>query len=564
MSARVLYLRRGERGGLLRGLRLVGETSDEAWPAHADAPGEPGDFAKAAAWVKERLAGTRSTSSIAMLCVDSEGTACTWLTSPTPEREVVSVVARFGTSPDGAKGGGNPVDYYAPSDSEASIQAIDEDPSSKRGRTAPGTVGTRRAVLSVADAPARAMIDALDGVGVPVEAAAGVAHLMAMVWDPGSQAGRASLIDSAEPTDAGPVTGVLIQDGAGRLLWCWSRAGRLLAAGSLRLRVGVLEPALPGESRSAYVCGVEDASRLTTEWLAWAAQLGVSPGRVVCVLPEAAEAAAFGSELTRLLPGVSVDVAQDEDAVGTTLRRASAILEHTPSEQAPAPSGASMLLGLSARPGRRHRQMYVWRAAALALLAGAIGLAGWRLQRQADEAQAAGSNWNSKWRELIKSEYPDALRPRPGVSPVTALTDEVRRRQRDLVPPERSEVTMPVLSEIETISMVISHENIQLESMEVSSTSRVTLVLVVPTLREAESIVESLKRIGGSFVGSWTPTYSEKLETSTNPPSGQAGPPAGPVKKIRVTLRGEWDLALVKAQEEAATKKTSGTPGGKP
>lgn len=555
MSARVLYLRRGERGGLLRGVRLVGETSDESWPPHGDATGGAADVVKAAGWVRERLANTRSTSSIAMLCVDAEGTACTWLSSPTAEREVVSAVARFGASPDGSRGGGNPVDFYAPSDSEATIQAVDEDPGLKRSKAALAAGAKRRAVLSVSDAPARAMIDGLDALGVPVEAAAGVAHLMAMVWDPGSKVGRASLVEGGADvaTDAGPVTAILMQDGAGRLLWCWSRGGRMLACGAVRLRVGVLEPALPGDARSGYVCGADEASRLATEWLAWAAQLGESPGRAVCVLPEADEAAAFGGALTRLLPGVAVDVAQDEDAIGTTLRRAAGLLEHTPRANAPAPSGASTLLALSARPGRRHRQMYVWRAAALTLLAGAIGLGGWRLQRQADEAKAAGNSWNSTWRDLLKSEFPDALRPRPGVSPVTALTDEVRRRQRDLVPPERTELTMPVLAEIETISMVIGHKEIQLESMDVGSTSRVTVVLVVPTLREAESIVESLKRIGGSFVGNWTPTYTEKIE-------GFASQPGGTSKKIRVTLRGDWDIAAVKAQEEAGAKSAGGKP----
>ena len=552
MSAQVLYLRRAERGGLLRGVRLVGETTDDAWPAHGDAPGEASDFAKVAAWVKGQLAGTRSSTSIAMVCVDAEGAACTWLTSPTAERAVVSVVARFGTSPEGSRGGG-PVDYYAPSDTEASIQALDEEPGNKKRAGGPdGAGGRRRAVLSISDAPARAMIDALDQLGVPVEAVAGVAHAMAMVWDPGSQAGRAGLVDA--PTDPGPVTGILMQDGAGKLLWCWARAGRLLASGAIRLRVGVLEPALPGEpdGRTGFVCGPEEASRLTAEWLAWAAQLGVSPGRVVCVLPDAAEAATFGGTLTRLLPGVSVDGATDEDAIGTTLRRAAGLLEHTPRGRGPAPSGASALLALASRPGRRHRQMHVWRAAALALLAGAIGLAGWRLQSRAAEAKAAGAEWNTKWRELVKAEYPDVLRPRPGVSPVMALTDEVRKRQRELVPPERTELTMPVLAELETISMVIGHDTVQLESLELNSSTRVTLVLTVPALRDAESIVESLKHIGGSYVASWgVPTYTEQN-------FGPQNQPGGPVKKIKVTLKGEWDRALVKAAVESAPKQAGG------
>lgn len=553
MSARILYVRRTDRGGLLRGVRLVSETTDEGWPAHGDAPGDAGDFAKAAAWVQAQLAGTRSTSSIAMVCVDAEGTACTWLTSATGERAVVSVVARFGAGPDGARGGGGPVDYYAPSDSEASIQALDEEPAARKSvrKRAGAMGGTRRAVLSVADAPARAMIDALDKVGVPVEMVAGISHAMAMVWDPGAQAGRATVPDA--PVDPGPVTGILMQDGNGRLLWCWARAGRLLASGAIRLRVGVLVPALPGESesRTGFVCGAEDASRLTAEWLAWAAQLGFSPGRVVCVLPDASEAATLGGELTRLLPGVGVDVATDEDAIGTTLRKAADVLEHTPKGRGPSPSGASVLLALSARPGRRHRQMHLWRAGALGLLATSIALAGWRLESRAGEAKAAGESWNSKWRELVKSEYPDALRPRPGVTPVVALSDEVRKRQRELVPPERAELTMPVLAELETISMVISHEHVQLESMELNSATRVTIVVSVPELRHAEAVVESLKKIGGSFVGTWTPTFAEQL-------LGPQNQPGGPNKRIRVTLRGEWDRALVKDSGEAGPKKSGG------
>lgn len=550
MSARVLYLRRTERGGLLRGVRLVGETTDEVWPSHGEALGGAEDFGKAAAWVKGQLSATRSSSSVAMVCVDAEATAFTWLTSPTSERAVVSVVARFGAGGDGTRGGAGPVDYYAPSDQEASIQALDEMAGAVKGRGA-GASPTRRAVMSVADGPARVMIDALDREGVPVEVVAGVWHAMAMVWDPGASGGRANLVDA--PTDVGPATGILIQDGNGRLLWCWSRGGRVLAGGSVRLRAGVLEPTVAGEPAGAagFVCGAEEASRLATEWLAWAAQLGVAPGRIVCVLPEAGEAGTLGGALARLFPGVGIDVATDEDGIGTTLRRAAEILEHTPRGKTPAPSGASALLALSARPGRRHRQMHVWRAMAMGLLACVIALAGWRLQSRAGEAAAASQSWNAKWRELLKTEYPDALKPRPGISPVVALADEVKRRRRELVPPERTEVTMPVLGEIETISMVIGHETVHLESMDVSSARRVSVVLIVPTLREAESVVDSMKRIGGSFVGSWTAKYDDQLSGAQN----QAG---GQTRKIKVTLQGEWDRSLLKAS--AGEAKGGGAP----
>ena len=73
MSVRVCYLRRSDRGGLLKGLRLVGQEADESWPAEpidSQARAQPAasvsssqsaqTYDDAAAWIKRQLASTRS------------------------------------------------------------------------------------------------------------------------------------------------------------------------------------------------------------------------------------------------------------------------------------------------------------------------------------------------------------------------------------------------------------------------------------------------------------------------------------------------------------------------
>jgi len=517
VTARVLYLQRDQRGARLTALRLVGPGTDERWDVPAGGADGPEAFAAAADWVRDRLASTRSSDSISMLCLDGEGTACTWLTGTGADPQMVAMLARVGSGETGAPGGGA-FDFYAPSAEESTIQAL------------PGTGTARMPVIAASEVPGRLLIDALDGRRIPTEAVCTLQHAMAAAWDPSARVADPSpgQDETVVASDA-PLTAIVMADPVGRLCWCWSRAGSVLTLGMNRVRV---HPA-SGDEPARMLLGSDDASRLTTEWLSWGAQLSASPRRVICVGPDDDSLGDFGRALSALWPGATIDAAPVSDPVGATLRRLAERLEATPRTAVAAPSPASGLVELSARPGLRHRRMYLWRAVAVAALAAVVAAGGWRLRAQAQTYRESAAAWENHWREVIKTSYPDALSPRPGMSPAKILADEVRRREQLQLPPERTDVTMPVLQELETVTMIIGHQNYSLESVELDSAKAPRLVVIAPTLRDAEALHESLKRIGGSYVTTWQETYREQAD--------------GEQKVIRAEFRGDWNRDAVKA-----------------
>lgn len=496
-------MRRTDRGAAMRQLRLVDHAHDLQWPEQGHASGAPQDYTAAAAWVKDRLASSRSDASVALLCVDVDGGVCSWLTAPSADPAVVVSAARLGAEP--GRAGGGAFDFYAPGDLDSTIQPL------------AGEAGAARvSVLAISDVPARLLVDALDGQRVPVEAVATLWHAIAQAWDPSAS------VDPAEAlTAAGPVTGLIVVDPAGRLVWCWSRAGSLLVGGSIRLSMTREDDA----DRPRLDAG--DASRLATEWLAWAVQIGVAPGRIVCVMTPGEDAATFGEALTRAWPSTPVDAVTHEDPVVATLRRVAARLESTPRNRARTPETGVGVVGLSQRPVRAHRRMHLWRAVALGAVAGLLGLASWRLYARADEAEASARAWKSRADELIRGVYPDALIPQPGKSALQVMDEEILSRRRNLRPPERTDQAMPILEELETVSMVLGSGRYALESIELKSQgSAPTIIVIAETTADAEALAEALNRIGGSHITQWSPAYASRTE--------------GGVSKVQATFRGEW------------------------
>lgn len=529
MGVRVCYLRRRDHGAALHALRLVGATSDEAWPATgAGDPSErgagdsggpgPAAYGAAAAWLRERLGATRSGGGLAMLCLDVEGGVCSWLTSPSPNPAVVAALARLGPAgSDGSADGRGPIEFYAGSALDSSVQALVE-PEAAPARAAAGAtpVGRRLPILATTDLPARLLVDALDREGVPVESVVSLWHAIAAAWDPGAPRPGSP---SVEPEEDAPVTAVLVADPAGRLVWAWSRAGRLLVAGSVRLRMS--REAESGESRP--ILGSDEVARLTAEWLAWAAQVGRAPRRIVAVLTEPAPdgegratdpevqsdgtgPAAFGRALGEAWPGATVDVAVRPDPVGATLERMAMVLDEAPPSRA-SPSPLASLVDLSLRPGREHRRLYRWTAVAVAALAGVVAVWGWRLREEAAAADAEVARTRASWQEAVREIYPEALTPRIGTNALTILTEELTRREAALRPPERTDRTMPILQELETLSIVVGNAGLELVSIDLSSagtTAPVKLVVTTPSTTAAEQLLEALRGIGGSHLTGWT------------------------------------------------------------
>lgn len=507
---------------MLRGVRLVSQTTDESFPPDASLRGEPADFAAAALWIRERLQATRSASSIAMLCLDEDGGVCSWVTSPSTDPSVVSAAIRLGTA-DGARAGGGAFDFYAPSNAESSLEPLA--PPTVKAKVAPPRAG-RLPVLGIADVPARLLVDALDREGVPVEQACTLWHAMAAAWDPGAPRAGTSAADA--PSDAGPITAIVMIDLAGRLVWCWSRGGALLVAGSLRLRARRNEqnPDEPG----TLDYGPEDASRLAAEWLSWSVQLARAPRRIVCVLTPSDAAASFGESLGRVWPGAAVDAVRHEDPLGATLRRAADLIESTPRTAAPE---FTALQGLSRRPGRSHRRMHHWRAVALLGFAVVLGIGAWQFQSAAAAAEDSAEDWKTRWNEVVVEAYPDMPKGLgEQASPIVQLNNEVRRLERELQPIGRTDQTMPVLQELETISLVLGSASCDLEEIALDSTLRPRVSTIVRTAEQADAILEGFRRIGGSYVTGWSVTATER--------------PQGTEQRIRALYQGEWDRDALK------------------
>ncbi|MEO0717189.1 MAG: hypothetical protein AAFY58_09410, partial [Planctomycetota bacterium] len=126
-----------------------------------------------------------------------------------------------------------------------------------------------------------------------------------------------------------------------------------------------------------------NVGRLISEWLGWGAQLGAVPRRVALLMPPAESglsAAAVGRQLAAAWDDVGVDVLGEEDPLGRTLR---AWRELDDEESA----DAGTLHALSERPGRGHRGLYRWAAAAVFTLAGIVGVAAWQTWGSVGEAR---------------------------------------------------------------------------------------------------------------------------------------------------------------------------------
>lgn len=525
-------------GSSIRALRLVGHASDESWPAGGGAA----DADHAAQWVRSRLANLRSTNSLALLCLDVEGGVCSWLSAPAGNLAMVGAIARGGTlsgdADTSARANSSPIEFYAGDPYASSIQPLEH-----ANGHAP-TEMRRLPVLAISDVPGRLLMDALDRVNISVEAAATLWHVMAHTWDPGAPRAGAPLTDAMAAHADAPVSGVLMVDpDNSRLLWTWSQAGRLLVAGSMRLRrapaetTALAEQDAEGAAPMTVAYGADDVSRLTVEWLSWAAQVGQVPTRLVCIVPDQAQAGAFGRALGQSWNGATVDVVVRPDPIGDTLTRAATVIENTPRATDDDPQLA--LVELSSRPGRSHRRLYMWWSAAVVAGAVVLGIFGWQLQKNAGQSREAVATWVKQQDEAIGQVMPGA---KAGVGPENSvynqLKNEVSRREKANALPGRNDNPMPILQELETLSLVIGNSGISLDASQgqgIDIDSRGARVTVLTnTTSDAEALLEAFKRVSGSNLVDWTSNLSQRNE--------------GEAVRVRGVYTAKWDPKL-KPQE---------------
>lgn len=532
MSSRVAYLERTERGVVTRRVRLVGQRSDELFELPASGSDHL-DMSAAALWLSEHLPkDSPRDRALDLLCLDADGLTCAWVNTPSADPSVVRAMALAGSAVEGGEGGASLLGIYASNPLESALQPLGDDATSRRTSTKAREVASvrrRMGVLAGSDIAGRLLVDALDARGLGVGAACSLWHAMARAWDPAS---------GTSPSDAASTitTGVvIIEPGPSpRLHWVWSRHGELLAGGASRVA--------PGNAGSPKLHD-SDAARLASDWLAWAAQLGLSPSRVIVVIPEpdpeGDTSADFGAAIQRAWPGAAVDLAVDPDPIGATLSRCAAAIDHTreagsdPTESI-ATRGTGGLPSLSSRPGRQHRRLHFWAAGAIAALAAALGVAAYRIGNHAADLTGQANALDKSWRdELATLKLPTA--PIPGLE-LDYLNTEISKREKELAPPEAGEATMPMREELETISLVVGIQDVELVELSLSPTIGARVVVTVADLARAEELYDALTRVGGSALGAWTRQFEE---VKTQPTPANANPSAT-TSRVRCTFSAKW------------------------
>ena len=281
------------------------------------------------------------------------------------------------------------------------------------------TSATACAVIGVRDPLIRLWLDAMDQRGLHPECVMTLWHALAHAWQ--------------DPV-AETVATVLVTD-QHRLIWAWHSGADLIAAGV------ATTGAAHDEQTDSVSPATHAASRVSLDWLTWAAQSGRAPEHIQVI---GHNAEAIGEALAKSWGQASWGAQPTDDPIAETLRRAAA----QPSISTPG-DGRRRLSRLESRPTRATRRQYQVIGAALLLGAIAcISLAG----RLLDERKAMNALWidqRSAMTDRIRQVWPNATIA-PGISPVqlagTQLQDE-RTRPRFTPPP----APRPILAEAHRI-----------------------------------------------------------------------------------------------------------------
>jgi hypothetical protein len=478
VSDRICYLERTDRGLAIAGVRMVGMHADDHWGASSGGTPEAviETIDDAAVWIRQRLkSGGGNPKTLPILCLDTDGAVCTWIKPEESSAEMISAaIDQMEMSHDDELSGGfhSSIGERFPNlPLEVNYESLDDTRTSD---------GSRKAVVATPDVPARLLIDQLDSLGTRIGRVENIWTLIARCWDPGAPH-RSSVRDSQRViSEETPVSACVVVDPTrARLLWTWSKDGELLTAGSMRI----------GHDAEGVVLQGTDVSRLCADWIGWASQIGVAPQRVVVVLPDeegGLDRSQIGSVFSKHWPGATTDLINEVDPLLKTLRTAMELADDTES---------SVGTVLTNRPGRSHRSMYRWAAAALIVASAAIGWTGWTLYSRGSDTQRQARTVRSAMNEKIM-----ALQP-----PITDLRlpdQELQSRLNLLLAktgPMQIAPIKPILQELETVSFVLGMSGIEIDNIQISHTL-VKVKIRTENLSLAEQINEALRTIDGSSI----------------------------------------------------------------
>lgn len=487
---------------------MVGLRADDHWDATSGGSPEAvlQTIDDAAAWIRQRLkAGSGSTKSLPMICLDTDGAICTWTRPEDTNPEMIA----------------SAIDQL---DADSDEDALDGSMQSSMGERFPNlplevnytslsddqtSEGSRRVVIATPDISVRLLIDHLDSMGIRIGRVESIWTLIAHAWDPGAPHRSTSRNSQRVVSTDDPVCGTVILDPSrSRLIWTWSKQGKLIASGSMRVQAGSTGPALQ----------IDDLSRLCADWLGWASQLGVVPMRVVLVVPEVEEGldrAQIGNMFSKHWASATVDLVTEADPILATLRAIQGIEDDSFADSIAQSSHSSPTFGgqLTHRAGRTHRSMYRWAGAALMFAGMGIGWTAWTYWNQ-------GSQTASEAKVIRSKMVQKAMALQPPIIEMRGLTFELQARLNLLLAksgPVKVTPTKPVMEELETISFVLGMSGIEIDSIQLTHTL-VKVQIRVNDLQLAEQINEAFRSIDGSHL-QWRATpglknRGEQIEAS--------------------------------------------------
>ncbi len=512
MSERVCYIRRSDRGGALRGLRLVGEHTDDTWQAgNANDPSIIAQsIAEGAKWVRDRLdANAGKLRSLSVLCLDPDGAVCSWVKPEDADTSLLDAVIT-GTSakhdPDALD---EPEHHHGIGERfpqlplELSFEFLDAHETS---------TGSRAAVMACPDVPGRLLKDELDTLGIRVDKFTSIWHAIASVWDPG--AGDAAHSAQRIVSSDAPIVAIIAIDAQdGRLIWTWSRQGRLIVGGASRIALA------QGEHEHLPLIRNEDIARISSDWLGWSSQLGLAPAKIVFVgnpgqieslpdptspLPEHTQkgapphprphrglsAAQIGAALAKAWPDATIDLIEHDDPIGESLHKLASTHQG---------KSIDSLGALENRPGRVHRRMYRWAAAALVAVSALIGLLGYELFAQAEQVNEQTAKLKVQRLESITSYDQELVLSPFVIKDLQNQLDQMRQSQGPLTTSQSN----PIMEELETLSYVLGTPGIEIITLQLNNNT-VAITIRVEDIAQAEQINQSLTAIRGSHLR-WRP-----------------------------------------------------------
>lgn len=488
MSLRTCLVEREEHGDRIRRVRLLGRHAEAVWEsphalgAASSSPDE--DVRSAADWIANRLSldGDR----LGPIVLDTTGAHCAWVQTATAEAGAVR--AAYG------RGGESALDEF---EAEMDYEDEEEQAGVLGGRLTPleasiealgpaydSDQGLRVGVVVAPDAIARLLLDELDDRGIGPTGVTTLWHALALAVGP-------SEADSSTPSrvvaDSPTVGGCVVVQPEGRLLWAWGLGGRLVAAGSMRLPM----------HDDAPIVGEKDVARLVNDWVAWSAQVGVAPGRVlVLACPLALDhstgeahglsAPRLAITLADLWPDAVMDIEVDDDPVREVLRRADGI-------DADDLTPGRSLSALSTRPDRKVRRGYQLLGLALAMFGLAMMAVGYRWQSQIGAVRADASRVREAYMADIEAVENTLGKPgviRGDMVPIIRLANEVDQATR--TSEAKRAAPRPVLEELEGVSLLLQElgDRVELTKIEVSH-----LTFQVTMRSEDAAVVGDINRL---------------------------------------------------------------------